>query len=793
MEHLIKYSSVAKCFEEALPIGNGRLGAMVYGGTECEKISLNEDSAWTGSGKRNSVPKGAYDAYIRARDLVLQDKINEAEEILSSGFHAMWSQIYLPVGNLLIDLGHKNVTNYCRTLDIANAIAATEYEMNGVKYQREVFASHPEDIIAIRLSSDKDGALGFKIGFDTRLAVLEKSFNDNVYISHILCPSNGCGYSFVQDVPFIYTDDRGISLTVAIKVETDGIIHGSSESVEIKGASTATVFVSIKSSFSGWNKDPDRQGLDHKANALEVLYKLDNMSYEQVKKNHIEDYSSLYGRVQLDLGGCSKLDTLSRFEHFDGTDLGLYELLFGYGRYLTISASRQGTQAMNLQGIWNEKYPAPWSSNYTININTEMNYWPTLSTNLEECYEPFLALAKRLRESGAETAREYYHARGFVSHHNTDLWAMTNPVGFKRGPVSCVYAFWNMSAAWIACQVFDLYEYTLSEDKLRDLYPIIEDATLFYSDIIYKDEEGYMICPSTSPENIYLRKAADTSQRSADMNNTDEFSENVKGDGLYLSVSKTTTMTASLLKELFVRFLKASNILGIENELTEKIAFILPQLYPIKTTSDGRIMEWSLEETETDPHHRHVSHLYSLYPGNQITVNDTPELAEACRRSLEVRGDDATGWGLAWKVCLWARLKDGNRALKLLERVLRLASPTDKIGLSGEGGGTFPNMLGAHPPFQIDGNFGSTDAICNMLMQSEVGYIEMLPALPDKWSEGSISGIVAKGNVRITMKWKEGKVCSLTLHSPIAQELKVLVNGSMLTVNLSSSQDCVII
>lgn len=787
MENKLYYSSEAKIFEEALPIGNGRMGAMVYGGVGREKLSLNEDSAWSGTGKKNPAPENAYESLKKAQKLVLDDEIAQAQEELAENFFAMWSQIYLPVGNLYLDFEHKNASDYRRELDISTGICRTTYKAGGASYEREVFASHPDDVIAIKLSSDKAGSLNFTLSTETKLKLIENKFENGNYISTVRCPSNGCNYPFVQKEPFIYTEENGIGITTAVKVLCDGTTEECTDGVRVKNATSAVLYISIKTSFNGYDKNPGTEGLDNYKNALKVLEGLDFNGYETVKNKHVKDFSSLYNRVELNLNSTDNRDTYQRIKNFDGSDLGLYELLFGYGRYLTISSSRKGTQATNLQGIWNEKFPAPWSSNYTININTEMNYWPTLNTNLLECYEPFVALAEKLHINGQETARKYYNARGFVSHHNTDLWGMTNPVGYKRGAIAAVFAFWNMSSGWIASQLYDLYEYTMDKDKLEEIYPIIRDAVLFYTDILYKDEEGYMISPSTSPENVYLREKTDDNI-SFDMSDKKEFSADIKFDDKErLSVSKTTTMTMSILKELFVRYIKASEILGVENELTKKVSEILPDLYPVKITSDGRIMEWAYEEEEAEIGHRHVSHLYSLYPGNQITVEDTPELAEACKQSLLVRGDDGTGWSLGWKTNLWAYLKDGNHALTMLKRQLNLVEPTDEIDYAHRGG-TYPNMFDAHPPFQIDGNFGSTAAICNMLMQSEIGHIELLPALPDDWKDGSVSGIVAKGNIEIDMEWKDKKVTSLTLKSADAKTVSVYVNGKREKIEIAGGK-----
>lgn len=764
MENILYYETEALVFEHALPIGNGRLGAMVYGKVSKEKISLNEDTLWTGTGKRNPVAPDPIEACRMARELVLEDKISEAQDIIAEKFNAMWSQMYLPLGNLYFDFGHGDAKNYARNLNFSDGISRVSYEADGVLYEREYFASHPDDVIVLKFRASKQGALSFEVTPEIQLKVLSGNYENGVYTISGVCPSNGCLETNVQKEPIIYTEEKGIGFTLAYKVFCDGEVSGSTECIRVKNATEAVVYVSIKTSYNGFDKNPDKEGLNHYENALNALDGKNLNVYEKIKEAHRIDFSSLYNRVNLNIKSEIKPegDIASRLKNFDGSDTGLYELLFGYGRYLTISGSRPHTQAMNLQGIWNEDLPPKWNCGYTTNINTQMNYWPTLSTNLAECFEPFVALAKNIHKSGKITAKEYYGARGFVCHHNTDLWAMTNPVGYKKTGWSCLYSFWNMGSGWVCCQLYDLYEYTLDKSALADIYPIMRDAVLFYTDILYKDEKGYTICPSTSPENTYTR-----------------------GDATDLSLSKTTTMTICILRELFERYLKASEILGISDELTKNVSEIYPELYPIPIGSDGRLMEWAYEEIETEITHRHVAHLYSLYPGNHISVRKTPELAEACKKSLIVRTDEGSGWSLGWKISFWAFLKDGNHALEVLKQQLRLVQPSGKISYAG-GGGVYSNLFDAHPPFQIDGNFAATAAICNMLVQSEIGYIELLPALPDLWKDGSVSGIIAKGNVEVCMEWKEGKVTKLSLKSPYAGNIDVCFNGKTKKISLES-------
>ena len=772
MEHILNYEKEASYFEEALPIGNGRLGAMVYGKTDTEKISLNEDTLWSGRAKKNPVPPNAAKAYKKARELVLNGKIFQAQELLAKDFHSMWSQIYLPLGNIYLNFCHSHTKDYIRTLDIENGICKTKYECDGCLYTREIFSSYPNDVIAIKLTASEKGKLNFDFSFETKLKHDKEHFKDNILMLTGSCPSNGCGYDCVQKEPLIYIDDEpGIEFTFAAKTDTDGDIYFENNRVFIKNAGSAVIYMSVKTSYNGFDKNPKTDGKPHTKPALDLLEQTDLKNYDNIKSRHINDFSSLFNRVSLNLFSKSKPegDILNRLSDFDEKDFGIYELLFAYGRYLTISSSRPGSEASTLQGIWNEKLNPPWSSNYTININTEMNYWPTLNTNLKECFKPFFALAQKLCKTGTQTAKDYYGAHGFVSHHNTDLWAMSNPVGLNRDYESCVYSFWNMSSGWISCQLFDWYEYTLDTEILKQIYPVMYKAAEFYLDIMQKDENGfYMISPSTSPENCYLK------------------------DELKLCVSKTTTMSNSILHELLIRLIRANEILGRKkDEVIDKAIKTAENILPVGLTKDHRILEWAYDEEESELHHRHVSHLYSLFPGNLIRPDKTPELATACKKSLEIRSDEGTGWSLAWKMNLYAYLKDGNHALNLIKNQLRLVTSYKEDNKANyvKGGGSYPNLFDAHPPFQIDGNFGSTAAICNMLMQSEIGSIDILPALPDMWEKGSVCGIVAKGNITLDLKWENKQAVSLILKAPVSQNVTVTVNGKKTDVSLIKDRE----
>ncbi len=768
MEHILRYNKPANLFEEALPIGNGRMGAMVYSRCDTEKISLNEESLWTGSCRENPAPEGARDAFFRARELVLSGKIREAEELLGSNFNSKFSQKYLPLGNLFIDFGHHEAEDYLRTLDLSEGVCKSEYRCGGVKYSREAFASYPDDIIAIRLSADMGGALNFSYYTETELREISRANNGNISLLEATCPTNGNSAGDSGD-GFVYEEGVcGVSFALAIKLETDGRHSEKNGKIFVEGASEAALYISIKTSFKSFAEIPDAE---YKEAALSKLSGISLSEYEKIKAAHIADFSAIFGRTSLKLSESeSEADTYERLKNFDGSDKGLYELLFGYGRYLLISSSRGGTLTANLQGIWNEHLHAPWDSTYVLNINTEMNYWHAMTANLADCFVPFVNLAKRIRCGGRSTAEKFYGARGFVCHNNTDLWGMTNPIGEGQGALGCSWSFWCMGSGWVCCQLFDAYEYTLDRGYLEEIYPIIREAAEFYLDILYLDGGEYILCPSTSPENQYIK------------------------DGEKVSLSKSTTMTESILRELLDRVIRASELLSIEDdELIKRIREVYPLLKKPRIAPDGRLAEWAYDEEENDRHHRHVSHLYSLYPGTHISLDTTPELAEACKKSLLFRGDDGTGWSLAWKINLWAALAEGDHALELLKMQLRLVTPRAGAPIYSGGGGIYPNMLDAHPPFQIDGNFGSCAAIANMLLQSRMGLIKLLPALPASWHKGEVSGLITKGNITVDMRWENAKIVKLTLQSPVKQSVKVAFDGEIREIELEENKPVTVI
>ncbi len=737
MKNLLLFCSQAEHFEEALPIGNGHMGAMVYGKTDTEKISFNHDTLWSGTKEKRPVPENAPEMYKEIQKLILEKKYIEARN-LSKEFTSYDTASYLPFGDLLIEFNNKEVTNYRRFLDMESGIACTEYIADSVSHTHEVFASYNHALVAIKIkTSDK---INFCLEFDHKLKVTHTESDKNKVTYKGICPYYVVNFETGEQGYSYEKEDEVVAFSHSVIVKTDGICDFD-EKFTIKNSTETIIFVTLDTSEC--------------KSARKIT------DYEKIKAIHIKDFSSLYNKVALNL--CDEENPLpldERIKAFDGSDLGLYELLFNFGRYLLISSSREGSEATNLQGIWNEEIYAPWRSNYTVNINTEMNYWPAHMSNLSSCFEPFINLMKKMQISGRETAKKYYNAKGFVCHHNIDFFGHTSPVGRKNGG-SYIFSFWNMSSGWMAGQLFDEYEYTLDTTKLRDvIYPIMKESADFYIDTMYKDENGkYMVCPSTSPENTFVI------------------------DGQTVASDKTTMMSAAILYDLFSKLIKTCEILGIENNYKE----YLDNLYIPDILPDGRLAEWTEDFKEYDPQHRHVSHLFGLHPGSMITVDETPHLAQACKKSLDIRGDVGTGWSLAWKVNMWARLKDGNRALKILERQLKYVSPSAEIDYVN-GGGTYPNLFDAHPPFQIDGNFGTVSGIIEMMLYSRMGYMEILPALPEKFKNGSIKGIKAKGNIIVDIIWKDNKATEVTLISPVAQQVTVKVNNTEKIVSLKADK-----
>lgn len=756
MENKLFYKKEAEVFEQALPLGNGSFGAMVYGRKEKEKLSLNLDTLW--SGKKTFFDSDtALEAFKEARELVLKGDVASAEEIYHTKFYNMWSAYYLPMANLYIERENFSDENYYRELSLENSIAFTKFG----KTENESFISFPHKVLIFRETSKEKENL--KISLDSLLKYSVK-FENNALILSGRCPSKG-GHKWDSsgETPFIYEENDGITFTLALKVVTDGEISFDGDILSINNANSFTLFASALSSFVSFDKPYDE---NHKNKCLEILNKAINEGYEKIKEEHIKDFSSLYNLTSLDLKSeKSALTTDERLKSENKKkDFGLVALLWNYGKYLTLTSSREGSEATNLQGIWNEHLYAPWRSNYTVNINTEMNYWPTLMLGLNNCYLPLIDLVKKISVTGRETAKNYYGAEGFCSHHNVDLWGHSTPVGGRNNPGAKAYAGWNLSSGWLSAQIFDYYEYTKDVNFIKDTaYGILKEASKFYLSLLVKDNGEYILAPTSSPENCYIGD-----------------------DNKEHSLTKKAAMTQAIIKELFIDTLKAAEILNVDKEFCEVLKEKIENIHPHIIGSDGRILEWDKEYKECDLTHRHVSHLYGLFPGNQITTEKTPELTEAVKESLKIRGDAGTGWSLGWKINLWAKLKDGDHTLKLVYDQLNFVS-SNETNYSG-GGGTYSNMMDAHPPFQIDGNFGATAGITQMFLQYECGKIKILPALPSAFKQGEIKGIKTKGNITVSIIWEENKAKKITLLSPFAQSVKVETEGKVYGIDLNENE-----
>lgn len=734
MEHKLSYYTESRCFEEALLLGNGYLGATVYGRCHRERISLNHDTLWSGK-PRTIRNEKAKDAFWESQRLMLEDQIPQAVDLLESEFTDTWSNSYLPLGNLYIDFPNGEVSDYSRELNMRQGVARVRYTQGGVRFEREYFVSHPDNCLVIHLKTDTPA--DFSVSADSQLKSAATAE------PHTVCLSGECPTSISPSyargsIPTVYDGD-GIRFAAIAKIVTNGECRFDEQAVHVHSATESTVVLCVETSYVDFQTLPTKP---YYYPCLQRVGEVSKKDYSLLLADHIADHAALYNRVRLDLGlSTPDSATDARIKGVD-SDLGMVELLYNFGRYLIIASSREGSQATNLQGIWNEELFAPWSSNYTVNINTEMNYWPVLMNNLVGLDLPICDLVQKISVTGAKVAKEYYGAGGFCAHHNIDLWGHASPVG-NKGSGCLSYAFWNLSSGWLCRHLWEHYEYTLDKAFLRDTaYPLFKGAIEFYLALLIKDGDRYILTPSTSPENWYVHPRHG-------------------GTGL----AKIATMTQAILMDLFGITSAAADILGIEDSFVKRIREVLPHLNTYQIGSEGQLLEFGEDFKEADIHHRHNSHLYGLFPGESITTESTPELAEACRKTLERRGDLSTGWAMGWRVCLWAKLKDGDRALKLIKHQLTLIVPDGKTNY--QAGGTYPNLLDAHPPFQIDGNFGVCAGITLMLLQCEDEKIRLLPALPRELKNGSISGLKAKGDITVDMVWKDGKLTEYSLLSPV--------------------------
>lgn len=737
------YKEPAREWVEYLPLGNGKLGAMVSGDVYNDRIALNEDTLWTG------IPcdKNNYESinYLdEVRNLILNEKYYEAQELMNSKLLAGYTESYVPLGDLYLNFpSNDKYEDYTRELDLNTAIVTTKYRINSINYKREAFVSGIDNAIIVRISSDNANSINLTIGLKSLLKSKVLSEGEDTLVLKGVTPIRALPVYVNEEKPIIYSensdDEMRFQSTLRVRAN-DGDIYEKDGVINVKNASDVTLILVANTSFNGFDKSPGIEGKDESILCYDQIDKIESIPYRELLSRHIEDYQKLFSRVEFSLGNddFSNIPTNERLEKLrEGKeDLGLISLYFQYGRYLLISSSRRGSQPANLQGIWNEDLRPAWSSNYTVNINTEMNYWAAEVCNLSECHEPLLNMLSDLSITGSKTAKEMFNCNGWVANHNVDLWRYSSTVAG-----SSEWGFWPMGGAWLCQHLWEHYDFTRDKKFLKnEAYPIMKGAAQFLLDYLIQDKSGSLVtCPSTSPENNFL-----------------------DDKGRKCCASMMSTMDISIIRDLFNNCILAIDILKYDKEFKKTLMEIIGKMPAYKINKFGAIQEWFKDFDEYEPGHRHMSHLFALYPGREITKKKTPSLYEASKKTLERRlgsGGGHTGWSCAWIINFYARLKEADLANEYLHVLLKNL--------------TFINLFCVHPPFQIDGNFGGTAGIAEMIIQSHEEAIEILPSIPSSWSVGSVKGLKARGGFIVNFKWDKNKIIEFSIESTVGGKCKI--------------------